>query len=272
MAWPWPTSGSGRPSKRRGLLDQAITAYRQAVELQPAWPAAYDKLLGLLARMGRLDEAVAEYEARLLRDPDDALAHYLLARAHSRERRWEGAAAHFSRVLALKATFPEVLVNRGAAYQALGRWAEAVADYSRAIERNPNDADTHNNLAWLLAVCPDPAIRDAAEAVRLAKAAVALKPGAGIFWNTLGVAHYRTRSWDAAVEALEKAMGLRAGGDGLDWFFLGMAHRQLGHEDEARLWYGRAVEWMDKNKPKDAEMLRFRAEASELMGIEPKTP
>jgi hypothetical protein len=44
----------------------------------------------------------------------------------------------------------------------------------------------------------------------------------------------------------EKSIDLRKGGDRLAWFFLAMAHRQLGEKDQARLWYDRAVQWMDK--------------------------
>jgi hypothetical protein len=47
-------------------------------------------------------------------------------------------------------------------------------------------------------------------------------------------------------------------------FFLAMAHWQLGHKTEARQWYDRAVQWMEKNKPKDDELRRFRAEAAKL--------
>ena len=51
-----------------------------------------------------------------------------------------------------------------------------------------------------------------------------------------------------------------------------MAHWQLGHKDEARTWYDKAVEWMDKNQPKNEELLRFRDEAAKLLGIaEPAT-
>jgi hypothetical protein len=50
-----------------------------------------------------------------------------------------------------------------------------------------------------------------------------------------------------------------------------MAHWQLDEKDEARTWYEKAVEWMDMNQPKNEELLRFRAEAAELLGIiEPK--
>ena len=68
-----------------------------------------------------------------------------------------------------------------------------------------------------------------------------------------------------AVAFYEKLAAKR--GDATDWFFLAMAHWQLGDKDEARKWYDKAVEWMDKNQPKNEELLRFRAEAAELLGI-----
>ena len=41
---------------------------------------------------------------------------------------------------------------------------------------------------------------------------------------------------------------------------------QAWHKEEARKWYDRAVEWMEKNQPADEELKRFRAEAEELLG------
>ena len=38
---------------------------------------------------------------------------------------------------------------------------------------------------------------------------------------------------------------MQAGGSSFDWFFLAMAHRRLGDRDEARMWFDRAVQWMD---------------------------
>ena len=46
-----------------------------------------------------------------------------------------------------------------------------------------------------------------------------------------------------------------------------MAHRQQGQKEESRTWYDRAVPWMEKHKPQDEELLRFRVEAEELLGI-----
>ena len=36
-------------------------------------------------------------------------------------------------------------------------------------------------------------------------------------------------------------------------------------QDEAREWFDKAVEWMDANAKENAELIRFRAEAEELM-------
>lgn len=53
-------------------------------------------------------------------------------------------------------------------------------------------------------------------------------------------------------------------------FFLAVAHWQLSQKAEARSWYDRAIGWMEKNKPQDEELRRFRAEAVELLRIEKK--
>jgi Tfp pilus assembly protein PilF len=65
-------------------------------------------------------------------------------------------------------------------------------------------------------------------------------------------------------------MELRRGGDSHDWFYLAMAHWQLGEKDKAREWYDRAVQWMDNNQPTNEELRRFRVEAAELLGVKDK--
>ena len=89
-------------------------------------------------------------------------------------------------------------------------------------------------------------------------------------WNTLGAAQYRNGDWKAAVEALMKSVQLCKGGSSFNFFFLAMAHWQLGEKDKAREWYDRAVQLMDKNQTKDDEVRRFWTEASELLELKEK--
>jgi tetratricopeptide (TPR) repeat protein len=151
-----------------------------------------------------------------------------------------------------------------------GRPEEADKAYRKLLELAPQNPAAHNILAWVLATCPDSKFRDPKRAAELAKKATELAPNEASYWNTLGVAQYRAGDWKAALAALEKSMELGKGGNSFDWYFLAMAHWQLGKRDESRKWYDQAVEWMEKNQPKNEELRRFRAEAAELLGIEKK--
>ena len=164
-------------------------------------------------------------------------------------------------------------------YSALGRHADALklgqetlAVRTAALGRDhPDTPASMSFLADLLANCPDAALRDPKRAVELAKDAVELAPQFASSWQVLGWARYRTGAWKESIAALEKSIELRAdGGDSFQWFFLAMAHWQVGNKEQAHKWYGRAVEWADKNQPANAQLLRFRAEAAELLGLNRK--
>jgi tetratricopeptide (TPR) repeat protein len=159
----------------------------------------------------------------------------------------------------------------GRGYLQSRQWDKASAAYAKAIELDPKNAKAQNNLAWLLSTCPDATFRDADRALALAKKAVELTPHHGTTWNTLGVSHYRAGDWKAAAVALEKSNDL-LGGKQLSFnaFFLAMAHKQLGDKDEPRQWYEQAAQWMEKNKPQDEELRRFRAEAAALLEVKEK--
>jgi serine/threonine protein kinase len=168
--------------------------------------------------------------------------------------------------------------NVAMAYSALGRHAEALKVYEETLARrtaklhldHPDTLQSMNALAWLLANSPDLKLRNPDRALELANKAVELAPEKGDYWNTLGAACYRAGNWKGAVGALTKSMELRKGGDAADWFFLAMAHWRLGDKNEARKWYDEAVQWTEKNRPRDEELRLFRAEAAELLGIEKK--
>ncbi len=151
------------------------------------------------------------------------------------------------------------------ALAASNRPREADATYRKVAKLAPTNAGTLNNLAWGFATSADLNARNASLAVELAKKAIELDPTNIFLPNTLGVAHYCEGNWQDAIEWLMKSMELRNGGDSNDWFFLAMAHQQLGHKEEARKWLDQAVDWMEKHAPQNEELLRFRAEAEDLL-------
>jgi tetratricopeptide (TPR) repeat protein len=241
---PWKKTGNERETATANAA--ALKAYTQAIELDPNNAETQFRRGWLYAQLSRHEEAAADYSRVIELDPKEPGAWY----NHPKEALpWR---------------------NRASCYLRLWQYEKAIADLNKVLQANPNDGATHKNLAWVLASCADSKWRDAVQAVEHAKKAVGLDPKQGSYWNTLGVANYRAGDWKAAVTALEKSMEFRKGGGSFDWFFLAMAQWQLGKKDEARKWYDKAMEWMEKNQLRNEDLVRFRAEASELLGIKEK--
>jgi eukaryotic-like serine/threonine-protein kinase len=124
-----------------------------------------------------------------------------------------------------------------------------------------------NDCAWSLATNADPKLRDPRRAAELAQIVVKKRPDVAAFWNTLGVALYRTGDWNASLAALSKSLE-QTGPNSADGFFAAMARWQRGEKENAKKWYTAASRWAAKYAPTDQELGRFRVEAAALL----KTP
>ena len=75
----------------KGKVDQAITLYQRAINLEPSYVPAYLELETLLKTLGRLDECVGLYRRAVEADPDreifSARLHELVSAPANRERR-----------------------------------------------------------------------------------------------------------------------------------------------------------------------------------------
>ena len=262
----------GQPAKaellERELLEQADAELSKAIESHAADATLYRKRARINAQLQRWNEVLRDFTKALELNPadwgiwDDRGMSYLAVRQP------EKAIADFTKSIAIDPKVSWLWQHRSLAYRALYRWQEAIADLSKTAELAPQNGAAWNDLAWLLATCPDPKLRDPDRALTTAKKAVELAPKEASQWKTLGLAHYRAREWASAIAALQESMKLRKGGDSALWFFLAMAHWQLDHKEEAAKWYAEAVKWMDKNAPQDEELQRFRTEAAELLKME----
>ena len=150
---------------------------------------------------------------------------------------------------------------------------EAQQAWEKAVEMGLSDANALNEFAWNLVAARDVEAALAALAVQVAQQAAKVAPNNAVILNTLGVAQYRAGKWEDSIGSLAKAEELAPDKTfAFNGFFLAMAHWQLDHKDEARKWYDRSVEWMEKNQPKNEELVRFRAEAEELLGVTEPNP
>ncbi len=85
---------------------------------------------------------------------------------------------------------------------------EAIAAYERTLKLAPGNHETLNNLAWLLLTATDPALRDPARALELARRAVVVQPLAQ-YLDTLALAYWQNGLTDQAILAEKRAVAQR---------------------------------------------------------------
>ena len=160
---------------------------------------------------------------------------------------------------------------RGAMYERLGESDQALADFRQAIETAPDDNPSLLiSIAWTIVRSPGHNRELVEGALDLAEQAAEQAPERAWVWPALGMACYRAGQYAVAVETLEESDRLLpdARRSEFNAFFLAMAHWRLGQNSQARHWYDKGVQRMEQDRTNEAELLRFRAEAAELIGIE----
>ena len=84
----------------------------------------------------------------------------------------------------------------GALFQK-GNVGEAIAQFQKALQINPDDLQVQNNLAWILATAPQASLRNGNKAVELARQANELTGGKNpIILHTLAAAFAEAGQFD----------------------------------------------------------------------------
>jgi len=201
---------------------RAVAMYERAVALDPKFALAFARLAQThsaiywantdrTAKRLTLMREAAETAIRL--DPDLAEAHLALGYYYYRALRdYDRALAEFSGALQRQPGRSDLLVARAAVLRRQGRFAEAAADFARAVELDPRSPEPPFNLAMTYGV-----MRDYPNAVRYIQRTLALSPRwAGVYADLA----MQLVAWHGDVaegrRALHDGMGLPDAGKMLD--------------------------------------------------------
>jgi tetratricopeptide (TPR) repeat protein len=230
-----------------------------------AWDAQRRQLEKLGGPPGQREQSAAQVRSWHLREADECVA----------ARQWFAARWHLGCLLAVDPQDAAVYGRRARMSAEAGRWADAAADFKRAIELRPKgsmefgqegvlaylaagDAAGYRALCTLLVQRVGPKDDVAAEQVaglcRLAPRALAdLTPALQLaeraahfskfpeHQHLLGALLYRAGRYREALEKLNYAVQLRRGKDHApDLLFLALAHHALRNEAEARRQFDKA--------------------------------
>jgi Flp pilus assembly protein TadD len=122
---------------RLGRLEGAIAEFREAIRLQPECAEAHSNLGTALRSLGRFDEAIDAYRAAVPIKPSLDGIHNNLGNALADRGHLEEAIAAFRIALRFHPGRPEVHYNLGKALRDQGKTDEAVAEFHKAREGAP---------------------------------------------------------------------------------------------------------------------------------------
>ena len=140
----------GSSLQESGRFDEAVAAYKKAIELNPNFSWSYHSLGDVLLKLEKWEEAVAAYKKAVELNPDFSWSYHNLGDALLKLRQWEEAAAAYRCEIALNSDFAWSFCNLGDALTKLKQWDEAIATYLKAIEIDGDLPGIYEKLGYAL--------------------------------------------------------------------------------------------------------------------------
>ncbi len=135
----------GEALTREGRWEEALAAFRIAVELAPQDPREHSNIGAALIMLDRLDEAEEPLRHALALDPRSVYALQNLAAAEVRWKRYGEALDLYRRLAEVEPDNPSAHHGAGTALYYLGRLEEALESLERALALDPEREDIRTN-------------------------------------------------------------------------------------------------------------------------------
>jgi tetratricopeptide (TPR) repeat protein len=208
----------------------ALKRLDDAMVRDPASPLAANLKGEVLLSTGRAQDAIVAFREAVQRQPKWWTPYRNLAYSQASLHDTDGAVSTLRDGIA-KVTAPDPLIAElGSLFERAGRIDEAIGVYESALKKNPNADIAKNNLAMLLVTYrKDPASLQRAKDLS-APFATSGNPN---FLDTYGWVLYKRGEATAAVTALQTAAAETADSP-VSLYHLGMAQALAGQPDAAR--------------------------------------
>jgi tetratricopeptide (TPR) repeat protein len=176
--------------------DDAIAEFRAAVVLDPDYVEARNNLGMVFKREGELDRAIAEFQTSVKLDPEDADSHENLASALFDKGRFGDSLAEYRKLARINPRHPQAHYNIGFLLVKSGELTESIGEFREAIRLKPDFVGAHFilGLAYKSRGEIDRAIEEFQAAIRIKSDHISAR-------RNLVDALNRTRRYDEAIAA-----------------------------------------------------------------------
>jgi len=228
----------GRIFEANGQMDQAVAAYRRALEADPGYAAARLALIKAELNRGNRDAAIAEANKATPGAPTSPEIQLLLAEVAIRDKEYESALGYLERAIEGMPGNADAWALLGHTYQRSNRGDDAAEAYAKAVELAPQnfkfrttyglllgmtgdleaggeqlrkvvdtpgyaEADAWVNLGWIYRNMNEPK-----ESITAYSRALKIDPQQAQAHLGLGWAHHQTEAHDDAIAAYQTAVSL----------------------------------------------------------------
>ncbi|XZN90149.1 MAG: FkbM family methyltransferase [Microcoleus sp.] len=127
----------GNQFLQEGKLEDAIAAYRLAIELNPDYSWSHHNLGEALAKVCQFEAAIAAFRRAIELKPDFSWSYHHLGDALAQQEQWEESVIAFRKAIELNPQHFGTYVGLGNCLSKMDRLDEAIAAYRRASELEP---------------------------------------------------------------------------------------------------------------------------------------
>jgi tetratricopeptide (TPR) repeat protein len=117
---------------------QAETAYRKAIELDPADPECHFNLGNVLRELGQIHESIVAFESASRFDPSMAIASYNLADVLEQLGKMDSAIDHLRNAVRISPGFADAHYNLAYCLDAVGRREDAEKHWRAFLQLEPH--------------------------------------------------------------------------------------------------------------------------------------
>jgi tetratricopeptide (TPR) repeat protein len=142
-----PYTELGIIAAESGDFTEAMTYFKEALQIDPGYATAHYNMGNTLAKQGDYEAAVTAFKEAVRNDPEFLMAYDNLGKSYFQMGKINEALSVFDDALRLRPDFAQALVGKGVVYHSLGRYPQAIETYNEAIAILPALAPAHYNLA-----------------------------------------------------------------------------------------------------------------------------
>ncbi len=216
--------------------EEAIEAYKKAIEVDPEFPFPYNGLGLIYYNQKRYEEAIEAYKKAIEVDPEYSSPYNGLGNTYYFQQRHEEAIEAYKKAIEVDPEYSSPYNGLGNTYYFQQRHEEAIEAYKKAIEVDPEYSSPYNGLGNTYYFQ-----KRHKEAIEAYKKAIEVDPEYSFPYNGLGIVYQNQERYEEAIAIYKKVIEIDPeyasphGG-------LGSVYRDQKRYEEAIEAYKKAIE------------------------------